>query len=154
MPVRDPRAVDEHGDTPLNLTRYSSDDVRVLLEAWEREHPLENSDVLPAGTLVFIPGWVLEELEQVRHKWDQALTYLMANYFVIAPSVWDERKDTSYIPLARHDGALEETIMVDVTNIRSIDIGNKNALVIERETVALEVTDGIRRHMNINQRRE
>ena len=149
-----PRAIDEHGDTPLDLVRYSSRDVRVLLEAWEREHPLDNSDVLPAGTLVFIPGWVLDEFERVRHKWGQALTYLMANYFVTAPSAWDERKDTSYIPLARHDGALEKTIMVDVTNIRSIDIGNKNAFVIERETVALEVTDGIRRHMNINQHRE
>ena len=149
-----PRSVDEHGDTPLDLVRYSSYEVRVLLERWEREHSLENSGVLPAGTLVFIPQWVLEEFEQVGHKWDQARTYLMANYFVTAPSVWDERKETSYIPLARRIGTLEETVMVDVTNIRSIELGNKNIFVTIRESVALEVTDGISRHMNVDQHRE
>ena len=149
-----PRAVDEHGDTSLDLVRYSSDDVRVLLEAWESEHPLENSGVLPAGTLVYVPGWVLEEFELVRRKWGQARTYLMAKYSITAPSVWDERKETSYIPLARRIGTREETVMVDVTNIRSIDIGNKNVFVTVRETVALEVTDGIRRQMSVNQHRE
>ena len=58
------------------------------------------------------PGWVLEEFELVRRKWGQARTYLMAKYSTTAPSVWEERKETSYIPLARRIGIREETVMV------------------------------------------
>ena len=150
-----PRAVDEHGDTPLDLVRYSSREVRGVLETWEREHPLDRSGILPAGTLMYIPEWVLlEDFEQVRHNGGHALTYLMTNYSVTAPSVWDERKYTSYIPLSHRIGTHEETIMVDVMNIRSIDIGNENIFVKERETIAFEVTDSTMRHMNVNEKRE
>ena len=149
-----PRALDEHGDTPLDLARYSSDEVRDLLEGWARDHADETPGVLPAGARLVIPRWVFEDFEQKKHEWGQVRTYLMANFHVSGPSFLDEGKDTFYVPLARQNGPNEETIMVDILNFRSIDIGNKNVFVTERETIALEVTDGIRRYMNISQHRK
>ena len=142
-----PRALDEHGDTPLDLTRYSSDEVRDLLEGWARDHADETSGVLPAGTRLVIPRRVLEDFEQKKHKWSQVRTYLMANFHVSGPSLLDEGKDTFYVPLARQNGPNKETILVDILNFRSIDIGNKKLFVTERETVALEVTNSIRDYM-------
>ena len=150
----DPRARNEHGDTPLDLTRYSSVEVRDMIEALASNESRMDPRILPAGTRLVIPRWVFDRYEKVKHEWSKVRTYLMANYFITGPSLFNKRKETAYIPLARRNGPNEETIMVDATNIRSIDIGNENIFVTERETIALEVTDGIRRHMIINQHRE
>ena len=130
----DPRAIDEHGDTSIDLARYSSEDVGDLLEAWVMEHPLEDTGILPAGTPVFIPREVLEEFEQVKHQWGRGMNYLMVNCSVSGPSLLDEGEYTSFVPLARHDDSDEEIVMVDVANIYRLDIGNKNAFVTRRET--------------------
>ena len=49
------------------------------------------------------------------------------------------------MPLARRNGDSEETVMVDVTNVYSIDIDNEIVYVTVEDTIALEVPDGIRK---------
>ena len=145
----DTRATDEHGDTPLDLTRYSSDEVRDLLDASTWQDSRKDPSVLPAGTLVVIPRWVLERFEKNK-DFGNAFNYLVVEFSIPDRSILNEGQTTSYLPLARRDDPNEETIMVDIMNMRSFDIGNKNIFVTRSETKALGVPDKIRDSMPNN----
>ena len=142
----DTRAPDEHGDTPLDLTRHSSDEVRDMLDASTWQDSRKDPSVLPAGTLVVIPRWVHERFEKNKDLGD-AFNYLVVEFSIPDRSILNEGQTTSYLPLTRRDDPNEETIMVDIMNMRSFDIGNKNIFVTRSETKALGVPDKIRDSM-------
>ena len=144
----DTRAPDEHGDTPLDLTRYSSVAVRDLLDSSTWEGPRKDPSVLPAGTLVVVPRWVHERFEQNKDL-GRVLNLLFHEYSIAADSVLNELS-TFYVPMVRRDDPNEETIMVDLMNMRSFHIGNENIFMTVRETTAFEVPDSIRRDMPNN----
>ena len=52
------------------------------------------------------------------------------------------------MPLARRNGDIEETIMVDIINLRRFSIGNKNVYVTLEDTIALEPTDNLRKYID------
>ncbi len=144
----DTRAPDEHGDTPLDLTRYSSVAVRDLLDSSTWEGPRKDPSVLPAGTLVVVPRWVHERFEKNKDL-GRVLNLLFHEYSIAADSVLNELS-TYYVPMVRRDDPNDETIMVDLMNMRSFNIGNENIFMTVRETTAFEVPDSIRRDMPNN----
>ena len=64
-----------------------------------------NPYVMPAGTQMMIPPWVLEQyqLSEQQALYGDVLNFLIYNYSVAAPSVDDSDVDTYYIPLTVYD---------------------------------------------------
>lgn len=148
----DSRAIDEHGDTPLDLSRYGSRDVGVLLDTRVREHPLENSNVLPAGTRVSIPHWGMEDCPP--RTWGTAFNCLYLKCAVTEPSRLRKREYTAYLPMTWWNGSDEEIVMVDMMAIQMLDTGNKTVFVTTREIEVLEIPPAIETCTDTNQRNE
>ncbi len=96
-----------------------------------------NPYMIPAGTQMVIPPWVLEqyELSQQQALYGDVLNFLIYNYGVAAPSADDSDVDTYYIPLTVYDSNYSDydhddydsgggvsiaqgTVMVDVTKLQ------------------------------------
>lgn len=143
----EPMATDEHGDTPLDLVRHAPDEVRDLLEASAGACPRNHPGLLPAGTRLTLPRWVKAQFELEKQNWTTAFDFLFARFSVSERSLLDKRKFTSYVPLVRGDGPDQETIMVDIMNIRGIDTGKWETFVTLGDTETLSVPPGITRHL-------
>ena len=148
----DSRAIDEHGATPPKLSGYGSRDVGVLLDARVREHPLENSNVLPAGTRVSIPHWVMEDCPL--RTWGAAFNCQYLKCAVTKPSRLKNGEYTAYLPMAWWNGSGEQTVMVDMMAIQMIDTVSKTEFVTTREIEVLEIPPAIETCTDTNQLNE
>lgn len=107
--------------------------------------------VIPAGTQMMIPPWVLQQyhLSPQNALYGDALNYLIYNYGKSAPSIDDKDKDDIYIPLTRYkskdfyrsykdddyyDRGRDDTVMAPITALRigtgtesSIEEGSESA---------------------------
>ena len=77
----------------------NSSEMRVLSVASTLDDRPMDPRILPAGTRLVIPRWVLREYEEVKHEWSQVRTYLFLNFFITAPSLFDERTETGLYAL-------------------------------------------------------
>ena len=100
-------------------------------------HSIPNSYMIPAGTQMVIPPWIVQqyELSQQRALYGDVLNFLIHNYGVAAPSDSDEKKDTYYIPLSVYDSTNYEGYD-DYDDYSDYDNKDNRA----RDTVMIDIT--------------
>ena len=97
-----------------------------------------NPYLIPAGTQMVIPPWVLEQyqLSQQQALYGDVLNFLIYNYGVAAPSADDSDVDTYYIPLSVYDSKYDYSSYGGYDDYDSYDDG----VSIARDTVMVDVT--------------
>ena len=105
-----------------------------------------NPYVIPAGTQMIVPPWVLEQyqLSQQQALFNgDILNFLIYNYGVAAPSDTSPNTDTYYIPLDVYDSVdydegtsiAQGTVMVDVTKLVVSDDSSEKVVLKTQEDV-------------------